>query len=281
MRHLVVFCLLTLYACSPDLQTTHVENWEPLFNGKDLTGWTPKFKALPVGENYLNTFRVEDSLLRVSYEKYDTFTNQFGHLFHEKKLSHYKIRSTYRFIGEQPPGGQDWAFRNNGLMFHSQEPETMTHEQEFPLSLEFQLLGGNGTDERTNGNLCTPGCNVYIDGVFTTNHCISSNSKTYHGDRWIDVEAVVLGDSLIRHIIEGDTVISYGRVTIGDWLPHLDTLTFAAGTPWGEGLVSIQAESHPIDFKTIEVLDLCGCMDKKAKNYKSYYVKADRKSCEY
>ena len=218
MPRLTLLCWLLcfLIGCRPgqDTSSHNAEDWEPLFNGKDLSGWTAKFKSLPLGENYLNTFQVQESLLRVSYEKYDTFTNQFGHLFHEKKLSHYKLRSTYRFVGSQPPGGQAWAFRNNGLMLHSQDPSTMTHEQEFPLSLEFQLLGGNGKEDRTNGNLCTPGCNVYIDGVFTTKHCVSSTSQTYHGDRWIDVEAVVLGDSLFYHIIEGDTVMQLSLIHI-------------------------------------------------------------------
>lgn len=278
---LFVISLIFIFGCQPKQPNSDLEVWEALFNGKDLSGWTPKFKALPVGENYLNTFRVEDGLLKVSYEQYDTFTNQFGHLFHEKKLSHYKIKARYRFIGEQPPGGQAWAYRNNGLMLHSQDPKTMTHEQEFPLSLEFQLLGGNGKDERTNGNLCTPGCDVYIDGKFTTEHCIDSSSKTYHGDDWVDVEAVVYGDSSFHHIIEGDTVLSYTKATVGGWLPHLDTLQFVSGTPWGEGLISIQAESHNIDFESITVLDLCGCSDPKAKNFKSYFVKADNSSCLY
>ena len=43
-----------------------------LFNGKDLTGWTPNFKNRDVGENYKNTFRVVDGLLTVSYDDYES-----------------------------------------------------------------------------------------------------------------------------------------------------------------------------------------------------------------
>ena len=157
----------------------------------------------------------------------------------------------------------------------------MTLNQEFPVSIEFQLLGGNGKDDRPTGNLCTPGCHVTIEGELFTPHCVNSNSKTYHGEQWVTAEAVVLGDSIIHHIIEGDTVISYTKPIIGGELTGLDTIQFSEGTPMTEGYISIQAESHSFDFQKIELLNLCGCMDKKAKNYKSYYMKPDNKSCIY
>lgn len=257
------------------------EEWEALFNGEDLTGWTANFNNEDIGINYKNTFRVNDGLLQASYEDWDTFANEFGHLFYHKPFSYYKIKSEYRFVSEQPKGAEEWAYKNNGLMLHCQTPESMTKAQAFPLSLEFQLLGGNGTDERTNGNLCTPGCDVFIDGEFVEEHCISADSPTYHGEQWVTAEAVVLGDSIIHHILNGDTVISYSRPTIGGWCPDLDTVAFVRGTPLKEGLISIQAESHPTDFKYIKVLDLCGCMDQKAKNYKSYYIKPDKSKCVY
>ncbi len=264
-----------------DNNNASVEEWHPIFNGHDMEGWTPKFKAQPLGENYKNTFRVEEGLLRASYDEWDTFTNQYGHLFYKTIYSYYKIRSEYRFVGDQPPGGQEWAYRNNGLMLHSQDPATMTHEQEFPQSIEFQLLGGNGTDERSTGNMCSPGCHVTIDGKYTETHCINSNSKTYHGNQWVRAEAIVYGDSLIHQLINGDTVITYTNLVTGGWLPNADTIRLPPGLPLDKGRISIQAESHPTDFKSIEILNLCGCMDKKATNYKSYYVKVDNSSCTY
>ena len=51
--------------------------------------------------------------------------------------------------------------------------------------------------------------------------------------------------------------------------------------PVKEGYIAIQSESHPTQFKSIELLNLCGCMDKKAKNYKSYFIKADNMTCLY
>ena len=52
--------------------------WIQLFNGKDLTGWTPKFAGFALGENYLDTFGVKDGLLTVSYDKWKKFNGEFG-----------------------------------------------------------------------------------------------------------------------------------------------------------------------------------------------------------
>ncbi len=77
------------------------EEWTQLFNGKDLTGWTPKIRGQKLGENWNDTFRVEDGVLKVSYDKYDTFDRRFGHLFYEKPFSNYILRIEYQFVGDQ------------------------------------------------------------------------------------------------------------------------------------------------------------------------------------
>ena len=285
MKNTLILTLsfLFLIGCSlkNNSQKTDVEKetWTQLFNGKDMTDWTPKFNGYPVGENFKNTFRVTDGLLQANYSEYDAFKKEFGHLFYKDKYSFYKLRAQYRAVGEQANGGKGWAYANNGLMLHCQPIETMTQNQEFPLSIEFQLLAGNGSDERATGNLCTPGCHVTMKGELFTPHCVSSDSKTYHGEKWVTAEAIVYGDSLIYHLIEGDTVMRYTNPVIGGKLKGLDTLRFPTGTPMTEGYISIQAESHGFDFKKIELLDLCGCMDKKAKNYKSYFVCSKPERC--
>ena len=214
--------------------------------------------------------------------KNDTFKGNFGHLYYKEKFSYYKLRAKYRFVGNQMQDGPGWAFRNNGLMLHCQDPTTIGLEQDFPISLELQLLGGDGSNPRTNANLCTPGTNVVLNDSLFTPHCVGSTSDTYHGDSWVDVEALVLGDSLIQHILDGQVVMEYKKPTIGGGaISGYKESAYQEGMPLKEGFISIQAETHPIDFKSIELLNLCGCMDKKAKNYKSYYVKADNSTCIY
>src|SRR5690606_2045134 len=133
----------------------------------------------PSGENYKNTFRVEDGLLRVTFDEWDKWNNEFGHLFYKDSFSHYRLRVEYRFVGNQVEGGPGWAIRNNGLMLHGQTAESMELNQDFPASVEVQLLGGNGKDERSTLNVCTPGTNIVMDDQLIEDHCISSSSRTF------------------------------------------------------------------------------------------------------
>ena len=254
-------------------------DWIQLFNGKDLTGWTPKFAKHDLGENFNNTFRVEDGLLKVRYDKWETFNGEFGHMFYKDPFSYYVIAAEYRFVGDQVKGGPDWAIRNNGLMLQAPDPKTMMKDQDFPISIEVQLLGGFGKP-RTTANLCTPGTNVVMDGKLETRHCINSKSKTYEGDQWVRVEVLVHGDELMRHYVEGEPVLEYTKPQIGGGnVSPVDPKVKVDGTPLTGGYISIQAETAPIDFRKIEVLNLEGCKDQKAKNYKAYYVKDNPKAC--
>ncbi len=139
--------------CSPLIAEPKKSDWKQLFNGKNLNGWTPKISGHAVGENFANTFRVKDGYLTVSYDGYDSFANQFGHLFYKDKFSYYIIAVEYRFIGDQAKDGPAWATRNSGVMVHGQPVETMQKDQDFPISIEMQLLGGLGKGPRTMANL--------------------------------------------------------------------------------------------------------------------------------
>jgi hypothetical protein len=255
------------------------KDWIQLFNGKDLTGWTPKFAKHDLGENYNGTFRVEEGLLKVRYDKWEIFNEEFGHMFYKDPFSYYVIAAEYRFVGDQVKGGPAWAIRNNGLMLHAPDPKTMVKDQDFPISIEVQLLGGFGKP-RTTANLCTPGTNVVMDGKLETRHCINSKSKTYEGDQWVRVEVLVHGDELMRHYVEGEPVLEYTKPQIGGGnVSPVDPKVKVDGTPLTGGYISIQAETAPIDFRKIEVLNLEGCKDQKAKTYRAYYVKDNPKGC--
>lgn len=226
------------------------EQWVSLFNGHDLSGWTIKMTGYPVGENYGETFRVEDGLLKVRYDQYDEFGGRFGHIFTDDVFTDYILRVEYRFVGEQAPGAPGWAYRNNGAMLHSQSAESMGLNQDFPVSVEAQLLGGNGTDERPTGNMCSPGTDVHINGEMVKGHCYNSRAKTYHGDQWVTMDMIVYGDSIVHHVIEGDTVLTYTNLTV---TPTEDKPERA---PLKKGHIAFQGEGHPTDFRRIEILEL-------------------------
>ena len=260
------------------------KEWIQLFNGRDLKDWTVKFAHYPLGENVNDTFRVEDGLLKVRYDKWQTFEDQFGHIFYREPFSYYLIAAEYRFVGEQVHTARTdlgWAVRNNGLMLHSPDPKTMMKDQDFPISIEVQLLGGlsNGKP-RTTANLCTPGTNVVMDGALVTRHCINSTSKTYDGDQWVRVEVLIHGDELVRHMVEGATVLEYTKPQIGGGnVSPVDPAVKVDGTPLTGGFIALQAETAPIDFRKVELLNLEGCMDPKASNYKTYFVKSNPAKC--
>ena len=284
---LVVFLIipLTWMGCTASPSgpaDPHAEEWISLFDGESLEGWTPKIRGFEYGDNAYETFRVQDGAITVSYEGYDTFDEQFGHLFYKDPFSFYRMKVEYRFTGDQAEGGPGWAFRNSGIMIHSPPGASMLLTQNFPISIEVQLLGGNGTDERPNANLCTPGTHVVMDDVLVTRHCINSSSKTYHGDDWVTAEIVVLGDSLITHLLDGVDVLHYSKPQIGGGsVDSFDPDYKLDGMMLKEGYFSLQSESHPVAFRKVELLNLKGCTDSAAVNYKSYYVADSPSECVY
>lgn len=258
--------------------------WQQMFNGRDLNDWDIKFTNHPLGENFRNTFRVENGLLKVNYDAWADFNGEFGHLFYKQPFSHYIVAAEYRFVGEQVKGAGNalaWAIRNNGIMVHSQSAASMGLKQDFPISLEVQLLGGLSKGTRTTGNLCTPGTDIVIGTQRVTTHCINSNSITYDGDVWVRTEVLVLGDSVLKHIVNGDTVLTYSKPQMGGGSANnTNPGMLINGKPLTDGFISLQAESAPIEFRKVEIVNLKGCMNPRDANYKPYFVKSDPAACK-
>ncbi len=234
-------------------------SWVSLFNGENTDGWVPKIRYHELGENYANTFRVENGLLTVSYDGYKDFENSFGHLFYKTPYSHYRLRLHYRFVGDQVHDGQGWAFKNSGIMIHGQKPESMLKDQDFPVSVEVQLLGGaDGNRERSTANMCSPGTHVEMHGKVKKRHCINSESKTFHGEQWVKVELEVLGNDVIKHYVNDELVMQYQRAQLDKKDRYSSALLKSAenNALLSSGYISLQSESHPVQFKDIEILVL-------------------------
>ncbi|MFK7769130.1 MAG: DUF1080 domain-containing protein [Mariniblastus sp.] len=244
------------------------DEWIQLFNGTDLTGWTPKIRGHEFGDNYADTFRVKDGSLVVSYDDYKPADflsmdgkekptwEKFGHLFYKDTFSHYILRAEYRFVGTQVANGPGWAFRNNGFMIHGQDPAKMTKMQKFPVSIEVQLLGGGGKGDRPTVNLCTPGTNVVMGGELFKPHCTKSKSPTFHGDQWVTVEIEVRGSKVIRHKVGGKTVLEYTEPQFDERDAEARPLIVDGNLKISSGTISIQSESHPTEFRKIELKKL-------------------------
>ena len=254
--HQLFVVILIVSSASSSFADEDKQKWIPLFNGKDLEGWVPKIRYQKSGEDPKNTFRVEDGMIKVRYDKYEEFEETFGHLFYELPFSHYRLRLEYRFVGEQVKGGPSWAVRNSGVMVHGQSPESMAVDQKFPASIEVQLLGGpEGTTKRTTANLCTPGTHVFFGDTLEKRHCTGSESKTFRGDQWVTVEIEVRGNEVIRHFVNGEKVMEYHKPVLDDSDDTAKPLIKAAKGEIGlsEGTISLQSESHPCDFRKVEI----------------------------
>ena len=256
-RMLLLLILVGIPTHTTGQEGNETDLWISLFNGRDLSDWIVKFKGSDLGNNYLDTFRSDNGTLKVSYDGWSDLQGEFGHLFYDGKFSHYLLRVEYRFIGDQAPNGPAWAYRNNGIMLHSQSPASMTRDQEFPVSIEVQLLGGNGRERRPTANVCSPGTHFVMDDKLVTRHCTNSTSETFHGDQWVNLEVEVRGNRLIKHKVNGVEVFAYTR-------PQLDEndgdarrlIEQGQSVPLKEGFIAIQAESHPTEFRKIEILPL-------------------------
>jgi hypothetical protein len=278
---LLLICLLVSPLATHAQNDPNREDWIPLFNGRDLENWIPKIRQYEPGVNFGNTFQVENGILKVDYSQYGAFDNRFGHLFYKDPFSYYRLRIEYRFVGEQAQGAPEWALRNSGVMLHSQAPATMPAGQDFPISIEVQFLGGpgNGT-RRTTANMCSPGTHIVYEGKLETRHCINSTSDTFDGNQWVTAEVIVLGGTKITHLVNGKTVLEYAEPQVGGGsVSGHNPAVKQDGKRLTEGFISLQSESHPIEFRRVELLNLKGCMDPKASNYKRYYVAPDPAAC--
>ena len=251
-----VLLILLMTACA----ATREENdeWISLFNGADLNDWIVKIHHHEAGVNFGNTFRAEDGMIKVRYDQYDDFNDQFAHLYYKSPFSHFHLKLEYRFAGELQRGAPEYTLLNSGVMFHSQDPRTMPKEQNWPISVEMQFLAGLGDGEpRPTGNMCSPGTEIVYNGQIYPGHCLNSSSKTYEKDLWVRAELIVLGDSLITHIIEGDTVLQYSKPTMGGGVvAGYDSALWRPGTPLTSGYIALQSEGQPIDFRRIMLKEL-------------------------
>lgn len=280
MRWIAVFCVTFVLVFELKGQ-----NWKKdaikLFNRKNLDGWVTKIHHHEYPINFGNTFRVNKKKIVVSYDQYGDFNNQFGHLYFHQPFSFFHLRLEYRFVGSLQPGAPDYTLLNSGVMFHSQDPSTMPKEQDWPISVEMQFLAGLGDGKpRPTGNMCSPGTDIEFQGKTYPGHCLNSSSPTLHKDGWVKAELVVLGDSLIQHIINGKMVLEYSKPTMGGGVANrYNTSLWEPGKALNSGFIALQSEGQPIEFRNIELINLKGCLDPGAKNYKPYYIESDPSAC--
>lgn len=254
--HLLAIAFAITSCGIPEKESSN--EWIKLFNGADLNDWIVKIHHHDVNVNFGNTFRVEDDIIKVRYDQYGDYKDQFAHLYYKQPFSHFHLVVEYRFTGELQKGAPDYTMLNSGVMFHSQDPRGMLKEQNWPISIEMQFLADLGDGKpRPTGNMCSPGTEIIYDGKMYDGHCLNSTSKTFGKDEWVRAELIALGDSLITHIINGDTVLQYAKPTMGGGVVSgYDSAVWQPGKALTSGYIALQSEGQPIDFRKVELKNL-------------------------
>ncbi|HYX06319.1 MAG TPA: DUF1080 domain-containing protein [Bacteroidales bacterium] len=258
---LMMAVILLVAACTPNTSkenTADNNEWQSLFNGKNLDDWTVKISHHEMGDNFANTFRVKDGKILVSYDDYDKFDNQFGHMFYKDPFSSYHLRLEYRFTNQDMDDAPDYAYRNSGVMFHAQAPNTMTKDQDWPIAIEYQILAdADDGNPRPTGNVCTPGTDIDFHNEMYPGHCLNSDSKTYKWDQWVTGDLIVYGDSLIIHMVNGDTVLQYSKPRMGGGVvTRADSTIYIPGKALKNGYIALQSEGSGIEFRNIQIKKL-------------------------
>jgi len=258
VRQTLIFAgLVFLWACIQG-KGNHQDDWLVLFNGKDLDGWTAKFYHHHLGDNYANTFRVVDGAIQVNYDDYTDFGERYGHLFYQDPFSSFHLKFEYRFTDQWMDQAPSFTYRNSGVMFHSQDPRTILKEQNWPISVEYQMLAEEESGQpRPTGNMCSPGTEVFYQGKMDPRHCISSSSKTFKWDQWVQAELIVYQDSLVIHMVNGDTVLIYNKPQIGGAVVEgFDPAIKIDGAPLTNGYIGLQAEGQGVAFRNLLLRNL-------------------------
>src|SRR6478736_4514671 len=257
-RALIPFASLWILALP--VPAAEEQPWVPLFNGKNLDGWTPKIAGHAAGENFADTFRVRDGMIQVSYDGYGgKFDSQFGHLFTNIAYSRYILRMESRFTGKMMADAPSYVNLNSGVMIHAQTPQSMGLKQGFPCSMEFQFLADGGQGKRSTGNVCTPGTNLELGGKLVTQHIVESSAPTFPPEEWVKVEVEVHGGDEVIHRINGVEVLRYQRPQLdprNQMAPATDLLGAGANLILGYGHIALQAEGQPVWFRNIELKSL-------------------------
>lgn len=248
-----------LISCGSNNQITENGDWQTLFNGEDLNDWIVKIHHHEVGDNYAKTFRVtDDGVIQVNYDDYDEFNERYGHLFYKEPFSSYHLKFEYRFTDQWLEDAPNYTYRNSGVMFHSQDPHTILKEQDWPISVEYQMLAAEEEEEtRPTGNMCSPGTEVFYEGEMDPRHCINSSSDTYQWDEWVRAELIVYSDSLVIHKVNGEKVLEYTKPQIGGGVVNgYDPDIKVDGKTLTEGYIGLQAEGQGVEFKNIRIKEL-------------------------
>lgn len=266
---IVATAVISTAGCAPMTQHTVAQQpnsgWRPLFDGKTLNGWTTKLVGYPAGQDRLQTFRVKDGVLYISYDQYEgDLKGRVAHLFTRESFRAYRLSLDYRFVGDEFPNSPRPVNPpvNNGVLFHAESAEQMELNQPYPISVEAQLVGPDpqGTP-RTTGNFCERAMKMFRQDKLMP-HCILSDAVPSPLGAWIHFDLEVTADGRVTEFINGKPVVHVDRIELNPdrtdtRLPVHSSIAAAGGKLLVTGgHIALQSEGHPTEFRNIRILSL-------------------------
>lgn len=200
---------------------------QPIFNGKDLTGWYTFLATKGKSNDPENVFAVENNMLHISGK-------EFGYIGSEKVYSNFHLAVEFKWGTKKwPPRDADTTRRDNGICFYIPAD---TKDIVWPKSIECQVQEGDVGDI-----WLIDSTTVLVDGKRTKPMDYFRVQKKVDGEHktgeWNRVE-VIANKGQITYIVNGKVVNS------------------ATGPSVDSGKILIQSEGAEIYYRKIEIAEL-------------------------
>jgi len=225
--------------------------FRPLFNNKDLGGWSVTIDGQPKGVDPLRIFQVKQGSVWVYPDAVDGQTMPFGYMASEEVFSDFDLRFEYQWVGKRF-APRATSPRDAGLLYHAGNLDRSI-QGFWPLSIECQIQESNTGDIWLVGSRAAvssiesryvPGAPVTIVGGIDEISRVAASSMA-EVDGWNTVEVRARGNEQGIHVVNGKVNNRWESLQqwLGDW------------APLQEGHLVFQAEGAEIRYRNISIRD--------------------------
>jgi hypothetical protein len=257
MRLGFLAAIVALAVAPAQAQNSEESAWQPLFNGKDLGGWTAAWAQPPVdGRPASSLFTVENGMIHVYAAQEAGTTQQQAYILTDGDYRDYRLSLEYKWGSKKFAPRMDLV-RDAGLLYHVYDHSMM----DWPHSVEAQIQEGDTGDlwaisSRASSTIL-PLTQRYVEpaggGVPVTVGDYRDFARIRHGalnelPEWNTLEIVVRGDTA-TYIVNG--FVNMRATGLKRW--------DAGSASWvklDHGRIALQAEYAELYYRNIRIRPL-------------------------
>jgi len=257
----VLLCLLVFvaFAAAQTTQPAGHGGFQPLFNGRDLSGWYTYLKGVGKNTDPQKVFQVHDGMIHIYKDAADGSEMPFGYLCSEKEFGDCRIRFEYKW-GTKRFGSRATKRRDSGFLYFVTGEDGK--QGTWPTSVECQIQENDVGDiyaiRTTVASTVDPatisekaptykdasaGGVTYVTPGKGNDRIIRSRMLEKEG--WNAIEVVLRGDGA-THIVNGSVNMQIRQVQF----VGADSATIHRGR------ILFQAEGAEVMYRNIEVQPL-------------------------